>query len=437
MNLDLTYWMHTQDKLTWIGCSIVLIIIYGCLYLFLDIPSDMSDFPMVNPIRTLLGGIATGLITAQALIFTITLVAAQLNARYSHSMITRVFTWPTALLMGLYMFSSLYAMVTLATLSLRPSHFLISIPFGMPAIHPVAISLALAATCLILLLPYLWSFKRILNPEHMANYESHRLLKRLSSENILTAEETSTLDNITMSAFGYRDYKTYETGFTLLCHLAFHSWKQSSIASAETIQRSLVEITISCLDDPRAPRISIDALSNLGKDLAKSSLSEGARQILIGLSEIGEITVGRKDVSLTRALCLVISDLGELGAESTLGTLSEESAYSLGRIGSIASSNGFEDLTRQIVAYTRRVGYRSSTNGQHLGTNQALSSLWLIGGTTSAHMYETSKTVARELEMLELSTSVEQVDRAYNSIPVNEGIEAFRAYYLTNIRGTR
>jgi len=437
MNLDLTYWMHTQDKLTWIACTVGLIVIYGCIYLFLDLPPDMSDFPMVNPIRTLLGGIATGLITAQALIFTITLVAAQLNARYSHSMITRVFTWPTALLMGLYMFSSLYAMVTLAALSLRPSNFLISLPFGMPPIHPVAISLSLAATCLILLLPYLWSFKRILNPEHMARYESHRLLKQLRSENILTAEETSTLDNITMSAFSYRDYKTYETGFNLLCHLALHSWKQSSVTSAETIQRSLVEITISCLDDPRAPRISIEALRRLGEDVASSSLPEGARQILIGLSEIGEISVGRKDVSLTRALCLVISDLGELGAENRLGTLAEESAYSLGRIGSIASSTGLEDLTRQIVAYTRRVGYRSSNNGQHLGTSQALSSLWLIGGTTSSHMYETSKTVARELEMLELSTSIEQVDRAYNSIPVNAGIEAFRAYYLANIRDNR
>jgi hypothetical protein len=52
-------------------------------------------------------------------------------------------------------------------------------------------------------------------------------------------------------------------------------------------------------------------------------------------------------------------------------------------------------------------------------------------------MFETSKAVARELEMLELNTSVEQVDQAYNSIPVHEGIEAFREYYLENIRANK
>ena len=114
MTIDLLYWLGRQNKIVWAGSTLGLLVMYICILKFLDIPQDMSDFPRVNPIRTLLGAIATGLITAQALIFTITLVAAQLNARYSHSMISSVFTWPTALLMSLYMFSSIYSMITLA-----------------------------------------------------------------------------------------------------------------------------------------------------------------------------------------------------------------------------------------------------------------------------------------------------------------------------------
>ena len=229
---------------------------YICILKFLDIPQDMSDFPRVNPIRTLLGAIATGLITAQALIFTITLVAAQLNARYSHSMISSVFTWPTALLMSLYMFSSIYSMITLAVLSMRPTAFIINFPIVSLYIHPVSISICLAATCLILLIPYLWSFKSILNPEYMASHEYHRQLNKLHKTHGLADEDTSTLSDITLSAFGYRDYRTFEFTFKRLADLALVAWQQSIIGTAETIHRHLVEITINSIEDPRCPRVA-------------------------------------------------------------------------------------------------------------------------------------------------------------------------------------
>ena len=71
-----------------------LLAFYALLYAFLDLPSSLVDTRSVDPMRTLLGALATGLITAQALVFTISLVAAQLNARYTHRMVSRVFTWP-------------------------------------------------------------------------------------------------------------------------------------------------------------------------------------------------------------------------------------------------------------------------------------------------------------------------------------------------------
>ena len=76
----------------WTYVVITLLLFYSLLFLFLDIPRNLTDTASVNPLRTLLGGLATGLMTAQALVFTISLVAAQLNARYTHRMVSRVFT---------------------------------------------------------------------------------------------------------------------------------------------------------------------------------------------------------------------------------------------------------------------------------------------------------------------------------------------------------
>ena len=101
----------------WTYVGIGLLVFYILLYALLDLPASLQDTASVDPVRTLLGALVTGLITAQALVFTITLVAAQLNARYTHRMVTRVFTWPTALYMGLFIGSSIYSAVVLAALA--------------------------------------------------------------------------------------------------------------------------------------------------------------------------------------------------------------------------------------------------------------------------------------------------------------------------------
>ncbi len=100
-----------------------LLAFYVLLYVLLDLPPSLADTRSVDPMHTLLGALAAGLITAQALVFTTSLVAAQLNARYTHRMVARVFTWPTAFYMGLFIGSSVYSTVVLAALSSRCTDF--------------------------------------------------------------------------------------------------------------------------------------------------------------------------------------------------------------------------------------------------------------------------------------------------------------------------
>ncbi len=171
--------LQVAAKNLWTYVVLGLLVFYALLYLVLDLPTNLENFASVNPLRTLLGGLATGLITAQALVFTISLVAAQLNARYTHRMVSRIFTWPTGIFMGLFIGSSIYSMVVLAALSSQSSNFIIALPGGQPALHPVTLALALAGTCLVLLVPYLWSFKQRLDPERMAVDEGRRAIAHL------------------------------------------------------------------------------------------------------------------------------------------------------------------------------------------------------------------------------------------------------------------
>ena len=142
-------------------------------------------------------------------------MAAQLNARYTHRMASRVFTWPTALYMGLFIGSAIYSLVVLAALSSRPTDFVIHLPVVKP-LHPVTVAIALAGTCLVLLVPYLWSFKKRLDPERMARDEGRRAERRLRRGMGTEPPEVVALDNIIMSAYGYKDYDTFATGLQVL-----------------------------------------------------------------------------------------------------------------------------------------------------------------------------------------------------------------------------
>mgnify|MGYP003307274784 FL=1 len=215
------------------------------------------------------------------------------------------------------------------------------------------------------------------------------------------------------------------------------AWQQSIIGTAETIHRHLVEITINSIEDPRCPRVACIVLGEMGQKLIAQSSAEGARQVIIGLSEVSEIALENGNLSLTRELCAIVSNIGEIGAANNLGVLSEESAYSLGQIGGTAGKHDSSDLIRQISNYIRRVGYASHINNQILGTSQSFSSLWHIGACVPITTEDSLRTVSREIELLEQTTSIDQSDSAYESTPQSDSLASFRKYYIDNIRGSR
>lgn len=424
----------TQLYFMWASVILGLLAYYVLLYVFLDLPANLEDFAAVNPMRTLLGGVATGLITAQALVFTISLVAAQLNARYTHRMVGRVFTWPTGLYMGLFIGSSIYSMVVLAALSSQSPSFAINLPLGLNPVHPVTVALALAGTCLVLLVPYLWSFKQRMDPERMAVDEGRRARRALQGQSTHEPQGVAALDNIVMSAYGYRDYDTFVRGLEELSEVGLLAWRKHRVALGQSIFRRIAQIGVTSVEDPRAPFHVIEALGRVGAELVNAQMQEASRQAAVAMSEIGEMAVEKGQVAVTRQLALALSALGARASDHDLVAVAEEAAYSLGHLGAMAARREMEDSTRQIAVYLRRVGTRSAHKDLDLVTRQAMVSLWTLGGNVYRYLPDSAEVVARELEMMERVADAELVDVSYLSAPQTESLAGFRNHYLRDVR---
>ncbi|MCI0794206.1 MAG: DUF2254 domain-containing protein [Chloroflexi bacterium] len=418
----------------WTYVGIGLLVFYVLLYALLDLPASLQDTASVDPVRTLLGALVTGLITAQALVFTITLVAAQLNARYTHRMVTRVFTWPTALYMGLFIGSSIYSAVVLAALSNRSADFTIHL-LALKPIHPASIALALAGTCLALLVPYLWSFRRRLDPEQMALDEGRRAVSRLRRGASTEPREVAALDNIVMSAYGYKDYDTFARGTEQLARVGQEAWRRSRSELGESIFRRIAHIGIATVDDPRAPSQVIDVLYKTGAGLISEGIQEASRQAAAAIYEIGEAAVDKGVDGVARQVGFILSDLGSQAAEQGLVATAEQAAYSLGSLGAKTSQRGLEDSTRQVAVFLRRVGVKAAEQKLDLVTRQALVSVWSLGAHTTRHLPGCAEVVVRELEMLEQIAGSQLVDSSYLSTPGSRELEEFRVRYLQEVRG--
>jgi hypothetical protein len=336
--------------------------------------------------------------------------------------------------MGLFIGSSIYSMVVLAALSSQPANFVIQLPLGLRPVHPVTIALALAGTCLVLLVPYLWSFKQRLDPERMARDEGRRARQHLQKGAQAEPQGVASLDNIVMSAFGYGDYDTFGWGLNELANVGLKAWSLQRAALGESIFRRIAHIGVATIDDPRAPYQVVDVLGTAGSFLVDQRMQEAARQAAVAMSEIGEEAVAKTHAALTRQAALALSALGSRAADLGLVAVAEEAAYSLGHLGGLAARRGMEDSTRQLAAYLRRVGSRAAQKQLDLVTRQAMVSLWSLGGNTLRHLPQSAEVVARELEMMERVADAELIDASYLAAPRSEDLECFRLHYMKEVR---
>jgi hypothetical protein len=168
-----------------------------------------------------LAATAQSLAAILALVFTISLVVAQLSSRYSYRMLADFFD---SLTIG-YFF--VFVAATLMPLWLLGQ--------GQPPLWTTRISLTIAAAVLLLLVPYFLRFREKLDPASVIKRLQDKAIKRLKVDREKEPEEVAAIDNFCMSAFGLRDYDTFEMGVRAMVSLA----SESSADFSDTIGKGI------------------------------------------------------------------------------------------------------------------------------------------------------------------------------------------------------
>lgn len=205
----------------------------------------------------LLSAAAQSAAAVLAITFTISLVVAQLTARYSHRVAQRFFDGHTIAYISLFVVAILFS--------------LYAIPTSDVAVVKVALSLV--AIVLLWLVPFFIGFKQKLDPEQMVKLllvEAHKELQEGRAER--QSSPIRALDNTLLAASRDRDYDTAEVCIRGLIALATaaESQRQSPQAILRRI-RIAVEVVA---EDPKLPSVFVDAIGDLVDEAPRRHLAE-------------------------------------------------------------------------------------------------------------------------------------------------------------------
>lgn len=395
----------------------------------------------------LLSAIAQSLAAILAIIFTITLVAAQLSSRYSHRMLADFFDFQTVLYILLLILAVL-------------------LPFGLlaePNPTLVKLSLTLAIASLLFLIPYFLRFRDKLKPERIPLELRQKAVRELQAYPVLEPDTVADIHIFVMNAFVLKDYDTFNVGVKALADLVIDTYLAQVKADAKAdadefmplipgaprpkfyptqigLLERLRDIALVTLEDAVAPRLVVNALGGIftkGIQQHVGAAASDATEILgdIGLAAI-EKRMERTIDMVTEALKNICADalekdlhimhnaadhLKEIAtgaAEKGLVTVVKRAAEHLGRIGVRGIRAGWTDLavpTYPILRSLRKI----PTQGRSFIAKVA-ADLGNIGTTAADKCPQGTRTAVKQLwEMGAWATSKENVDlkgRIANSV---------------------
>lgn len=267
----------------------------------LEVPSQDPSY------HYLLSALSQGMAALLGLTFTISLVGAQLTARYSQRLPKRLFS-PLFVL-----YICLFAIAVVLPLIFLPS----------PNPWKVKLCLTLGVLDLVLLVPYFYYFLDRLSPRSLIEalfQESAKEIKAGKERG--QVESVQTMDNIAMSALGFKDYDTFSLALEKLGELMLLRTNNEQ----EKIRDLLADICHVAIEDPRAARVSTEALSQLCQSAAQRGRKEVAKRALEILEgEIGLVAIrerqGKVAVFAVSAAAKAIKSLAEAAVEEIVSDL--------------------------------------------------------------------------------------------------------------------
>jgi len=388
----------------------------------------------------MLSAAAQVLAATGAIVFTVTLVAAQLSARYSPRMLHQVFSIPTIAYMALFIFS-----IILPLLSILLINDLL-----------LRVSLGLTTWFLILLVPYFLWVREQLKPDTLIRAMQQRA-KHILRKGNEQPEEIKTIDNVVMSAFTAKDYDTFECGIDALCNLGVDAGatvkELSERAKADRERKGMLmiaekrvedifsrlrDIGLSTIEDPRAPFIvitksefaeeGVDGLRQAGEKAAERRYEYAAIKVIGTIWAIGDKTAERGLKKATSQAVEALRIVGLKSAERKLPDAMKWVAGPLGNLGSKILEKGLEDVAIDVAGALGDLGCKTA----EIGLSEALK--WNLGNievlateATERGFGDVAEQLIRALEDIGLKAvekELEEVSSRVANIIIHIGFEA-------------
>jgi hypothetical protein len=242
------------------------------VYLFVTCPlmSLSRYWPNDRTITTFLSVQTQILATILGLVFTTTLVVAQLAARYSQHVLRHV--------LGTWIFY--YFIPYLVGIAL-PLFLLYSNTFKL---WVGKFSLLLGGFCLALLIPYFVVLRHLLSLDSLIQEMENEMA--YSKDSLIQEMENETPDskllNLAMGALKHYDYTSFEQAMNAVKNVG------EKINSLSPLRNELTLIARRELRDPRAPFKAIDTLRELGYVAIQRKLEDDTKQFLKALYKVAK-----------------------------------------------------------------------------------------------------------------------------------------------------
>jgi hypothetical protein len=345
----------------WHRWTLIVLLVYLAVatstYLLWPLDRQRSDR---TPLYYLLSTQAQVLSAIVALVFTTTIVVAQLVSRYSQRILHQVLgSW-------VLWYLSLYLIGIICPLFLLNKDF---------PLWTAQISLLIGGFCLVLLIPYYITLRDHLAPDTaIRNMVPERLRKgrqdfrsgRRSGHDIFNY--VYNLQNFAMGAYGSYDQETFEqtlkalrkVGSALITKVA----KEQDASARELLEKKLKNLLCYrlgymarwTLGHPRAPFVVIERLRDLGIKAVKTGQGSLAREFIKALLKVGSDALHR---DIPDAACYAVGAVGRVVTRAVERQLwevvrYEEVAWIL-KIGQTAAQKSMDEVVRRVSTVLWRV----------------------------------------------------------------------------------
>ena len=252
-----------------------------------------------------LAATAQTLAAVLALVFTISLVVAQLSSRYSHRMLAEFFDSLTIGYFFLFVGAALFPLWLIGQ--------------EQPPLWATRISLTSAAAVLMLLVPYFLRFRERIDPAFVIGRLKDKATKRLRTDREKEPEEVATIDNFCMSAFVLRDYDTFNVGVRTLGAIALEASRDMKDTVGKSVFYRLKDIGLATIDDPIAPVRVIVALRDIGLRAAEEGKEAAAAWATFPIANIGARAAEKGVEALAEQTVMSLINVGRETVEHGLG----------------------------------------------------------------------------------------------------------------------